>query len=173
MANSDVTHLSNTIFSTPTFTLEVDPTKQFTGLGAGRADPTGGIMIGTTEVTPLVIRNNPATTGLDTNYLQYTGEDHVVLGGTAGNDIIISGDGDDTIYGDAGNDRLEGGSGNDTILGGDGDDILSDSFGDNRIEGGAGNDVIVVGSMSIAAVGNLILGGDGQDFIITTEDVST
>src|SRR5262245_54285392 len=87
MANTDVTHLPNAIFSTPTFTLEVDPTKQFNE-GLGTADPTGGSLL-----TPLVIRDNPATTGTDTNYLQYTGEDHVVLGGTAANDIIISGDG--------------------------------------------------------------------------------
>ncbi|UVM03320.1 peroxidase family protein [Pseudomonas laurylsulfatiphila] len=172
MLNSDVTHLSNTVFLTPTFTLEVNQANQFTGLGvAGRDDPTGGIMINGVEVVPLVIRDNPDTVGPDTNYLQYTGEDHVVMGGTAGNDIIISGDGDDTLYGDGGNDRLEGGAGNDAVLGGDGDDIISDSFGDNRLEGNAGNDVIVVGSM--LAAGNLVLGGDGQDFIITTEDITT
>jgi Ca2+-binding RTX toxin-like protein len=177
MLNSDMTHLPNNIFTTPTFILEADQTKQFNE-GLGSVDPTGGIEINGVEVTPLVVRTDPhpETTNAFlsyTHYLQYTGEDHVVLGGTAGNDIIIAGDGDDTIYGDGGRDRLEGGTGNDTLLGGDGDDILSDSFGDNRIEGGKGNDVIVVGSMSIAAVGNLILGGDGQDFIITTEDIST
>jgi Ca2+-binding RTX toxin-like protein len=171
MLNTDVTHLANTVFLTPTFTLEVNQAAQFTGLGVdSRADPTGGIMINGVEVVPLVIRDNPDTVGPDTNYLQYTGEDHIVMGGTAGNDIIISGDGDDTVYGDAGNDRLEGGAGNDAVLGGAGDDIISDSFGDNRLEGNAGNDVIVVGSM--LALGNLILGGDGQDFIITTEDIS-
>ncbi|QXH34067.1 peroxidase family protein [Pseudomonas muyukensis] len=172
MANSDVTHLSNTVFLTPTFTLEVNAANQFTGLGDdGRADPTGGIMINGVEVVPLVIRDNPDTPDPDSNYLHYTGEDHVVLGGTAGNDIIISGDGDDTLYGDAGNDYLEGGAGNDAVLGGAGDDIICDSFGDNRLEGNAGNDVIVVGSM--LAAGNLILGGDGQDFIVTTEDITT
>ncbi|MGV5524927.1 peroxidase family protein [Pseudomonas sp. XP1] len=172
MLNSDVTHLSNTVFLTPTFTLEVDQTKQFTGLGAdGRADPTGGIMINGVEVVPLVIRDNPDTVGTDTNFLHYTGEDHVVLGGTSGNDIIISGEGDDTLYGDAGNDTLEGGAGNDAVLGGAGDDIITDSFGDNRLEGNDGNDVIVAGSMLVG--GNLILGGNGQDFIITTEDIST
>ncbi|WP_223532300.1 peroxidase family protein [Pseudomonas sp. BF-R-30] len=171
MLNTDVTHLSNTVFLTPTFTLEVDQTAQFTGLGVdGRADPTGGIMINGVEVVSLVIRDNPDTVGPDTNYLQYTGEDHIVMGGTAGNDIIISGEGDDTLFGDAGNDRLEGGAGNDAVLGGAGDDIISDSFGDNRLEGNDGNDVIVAGSM--LAGGNLILGGDGQDFIITTEDIS-
>ncbi|MDZ5741509.1 peroxidase family protein [Pseudomonas asiatica] len=172
MLNSDVTHLSNTVFLTPTFTLEVDQTKQFTGLGAdGRADPTGGIMINGVEVVSLVIRDNPDTVGTDTNFLHYTGKDHVVLGGTAGNDIIISSEGDDTLYGDAGNDTLEGGAGNDAVLGGAGDDIITDSFGDNRLEGNDGNDVIVAGSM--LAAGNLILGGNGQDFIITTEDIST
>ncbi|MFP3526059.1 hypothetical protein SB912_26605, partial [Pantoea sp. SIMBA_072] len=46
MLNSDVTHLSNTVFLTPTFTLEVNQANQFTGLGAdGKADPTGGIEI--------------------------------------------------------------------------------------------------------------------------------
>ncbi|VVP39361.1 peroxidase family protein [Pseudomonas fluorescens] len=172
MLNTDVTHLSNTVFLTPTFTLEVDQTRQFTNLGADlKADPTGGIMINGVEIVPLVIRDNPDTVGPDSNYLHYTGEDHVVLGGTAGNDIIISGEGDDTVYGDEGNDRLEGGAGNDAVLGGAGDDIITDSFGDNRLEGNAGNDVIMAGSMG--AAGNLILGGDGQDFIVTTEDITT
>jgi len=172
MANSDVTHLSNTVFLTPTFTLEVNQANQFTGLGGdGRADPTGGIEINGVEIVPLVIRDNPDTVGPDDNYLHYTGEDHVVLGGTSGDDIILSGEGDDTLYGDGGNDYLEGGAGNDAVLGGAGDDIITDSFGDNRLEGNAGNDVIVAGSM--LAAGNLILGGDGQDFIITTEDIST
>ncbi|MFJ4445545.1 peroxidase family protein [Pseudomonas sp. NPDC089422] len=172
MLNSDVTHLSNTVFLTPTYTLEVDQSKQFTGLGDdGRADPTGGLMINGVEVVKRVVRDNPDTVGDDSNYLHYTGEDHVVLGGTAGNDILIAGEGDDTLYGDAGNDYLEGGAGNDAVLGGAGDDIITDAFGDNRLEGNAGNDVIVAGSM--LALGNLILGGDGQDFIVTTEDITT
>ena len=38
MANTDVTHLPDNIFLMPALTLEVDPTKQFTGLGPdGRA----------------------------------------------------------------------------------------------------------------------------------------
>ena len=61
--------------------------------------------------TRLVVRDNPATPGPDGNYLRYTGGDHVVLGGTDGNDILIGGIGDDTLWGDAGNDRLESGPG--------------------------------------------------------------
>jgi Ca2+-binding RTX toxin-like protein len=162
MLNSDVTHLPADIFSTPTWTLEVDPTKQFTGLGAtGRDDPTEG----GTALIPLVIRDNPATPGADTNYLRYTGIDHVVLGGTAGNDIIVGSIGDDTLYGDAGNDRLEGGDGVDHVFGGDGDDIMTDLGGDDVMKGGAGNDVIAGGNGF-----NLIMGEDGSDFIITGED---
>ena len=76
--------------------LEVDQTRQFNGRvrcdGTGHAtmpaaDPISGI-----RLTPLVIRDNPATPGPDTNYLQYTGDEHVVLGGTAGNDILIASD---------------------------------------------------------------------------------
>src|SRR5262249_17852885 len=108
MANTNLTHLPGLVFETPAFTLEVDQSKQFTGLGAdGRADPTGGITIGTTEITKLVIRDNPDTAGPDTNFLHYTGEDHVVLGGTSGNDIIISSIGDDTLWGDDGSDHLD------------------------------------------------------------------
>ena len=111
MANTDVTHLPAEIFSTPAWTLEVDQTKQFTGLGAdGRADPTvaddapgagqstilagfnNPTIINGQEIAPLVIRDNPDTVGPDTNYLHYTGDRPVVLGGTAGNDILIAGD---------------------------------------------------------------------------------
>ena len=141
MANTDAVHLPGNVFQAVGFTLEVDQSKQFTGLDdathVGNADPTGGVMIGTTEITPLVIRDNPDTPGPDTNYLHYAG-DHanaatVVLGGTEGNDIIIGGDSDDdTIYGDGGNDRLDGGYGDDFIRGGSGDDIVTDSAAPTR-----------------------------------------
>ena len=104
--------------------------------------------------------------GPDTNYLDYTGAEHVVLGGTnpgnaanpSGDDILISGDGDDTLYGDGGNDLLDGGNGNDTILGGAGDDIITDSGGDDVLQGEDGNDAIQGGNGL-----NLILGGFGND----------
>src|SRR5262249_27009455 len=180
MANTDATHLPADIFSAPTWILEVDATRQHTGLGVdGRADPTtvddptGGITINGVEIAPVVIRDNPATLGPDSNYLQYTGENHVVLGGTAANDIIVSGDGDDTLYGDAGNDRLDGGFGDDQIFGGDGDDIITSGGGNDVIQGGAGNDVIIEShSLPPAEASNIILGGDGKDFIAMSDDIS-
>ena len=101
MRNTDATHLPSDVFSNPGLILEIDRNKQYNpGLGetAGADgileddplttdidesadnlgnDPTGGSLL-----TPLVVRNNPATPGADTNYLRYTGDEHVVLGGT-------------------------------------------------------------------------------------------
>jgi len=161
MRNTDATHLPADVFSTPAFILEVDQTRQFNE-GLGSDDP-----LGDNPFIALVVRDNPQTAGVDTNYLHYTGEDHVVLGGTEGNDTMISGIGDDTLWGDGGNDRLEGGDGADQILGGDGDDILTDLGGDDIIQGGDGNDVINGGNGI-----NLLLGGFGKDFIMAGEDLS-
>ena len=168
MANTNATHLPADVFSTPSFILEVNQSQQFTGLGLdGRADPTHEDTTGLNALNPLVIRDNPATSGSDTNYLEYTGVDHVVLGGTEGNDILIASIGDDTLWGDGGNDRLEGGDGNDNIEGGDGHDIITDRGGDDVLKGNGGNDVIQGGNGF-----NLIIAGSGNDFIITGEDVS-
>ncbi|WP_137920036.1 peroxidase family protein [Hydrogenophaga sp. 2FB] len=163
MANTDASHMPGDVFTAPGFTLEVDASRQFTGLGLeGRDDPTGE-----GSLTPLVLRNDPGTSTPDANYLKYSGEDHVVLGGTAGDDTIISSLGDDTLWGDAGNDRLEGGDGNDFVFGGSGDDIMTDLGGDDNMQGGDGNDAIHGGNGA-----NLILGGHGNDFIVTGEDPS-
>ena len=162
MANTDATHLPGDVFAAPGFTLEVDQTSQFTGLGLeGRDDPVGE------GGETVVLRNNPNTPTPDANFLQYLGDEHVVLGGTAGNDTIISSLGDDTVYGDEGNDRLEGGDGNDFVIGGAGDDIMTDRGGDENMQGGDGNDAIHGGNGL-----NLILGGFGNDFIFTGEDPS-
>ncbi|MGH6690803.1 MAG: calcium-binding protein, partial [Gammaproteobacteria bacterium] len=125
-------------------------------------------------LNPLVIRTNPTVVDdpttpffneAGTSYLEYTGGDHVVLGGTDQNDILIGSIGDDTLYGDGGHDRLEGGDGVDMILGGDGDDIITDMSLEDNLQGGDGNDAINAGN-SI----DLILGGFGNDFIVTGED---
>jgi Ca2+-binding RTX toxin-like protein len=173
--NTGLTHLPGDVFSTPTYQLEVDQTKQFNlGLvddGDNDGNDDDGIEgnddpLGESIFTPLVVRNNPATPGTDDNYLRFTGGDHVVLGGTEGNDILIAGLGDDTLWGDGGNDRLEGGAGNDILIGGEGDDIIQDSFGDDNLQGLAGNDVINAGQGL-----DLILGGTGIDFIVGGEDL--
>ncbi len=186
MRNTDATHLPSDVFSTPGLILEVDRTKQYNpGLGedAGldgilqddpgtaineSADNRGLDPLGTSLLTPLVIRDNPATPGVDTNYLRYTGGDHVVLGGTGANDTLIAGIGDDTLFGDGGNDLLEGGFGNDIINAGDGDDIIKDSGGDDNIKAGKGNDVVHAGPGL-----DLVMGNDGHDFIFLGTDMGS
>ncbi|MGR3591799.1 MAG: peroxidase family protein, partial [Limimaricola soesokkakensis] len=156
--NTDATHLPIDVFATPSYVLEVDQTKQYNH-GMGSDDPFEASLFDP-QVNKLVIRANE-------NSLQFTGGDHVVLGGTEGNDTLIAGIGDDSIWGDGGNDRIEGGHGNDNIDGGAGDDIITDLGGDDVIKGNDGNDVIHGGPGE-----NLIIGGRGSDFIITGEDFS-
>jgi Ca2+-binding RTX toxin-like protein len=188
MRNTDATHLPSDVFSTPGFILEVDQTKQFnlgTGVfddvlgngvgddpttldvdeGADDVEDTGADPEGGGLLTDLVIRNNPSTPGADSNYLRYTGGDHVVLGGTESGDILIAGIGDDTLYGDGGADKLDGGFGNDILNGGAGDDIIVDAGGDDNIKGGDGNDVIHAGPGL-----DLVLAGTGQDFVVLGTD---
>jgi Ca2+-binding RTX toxin-like protein len=196
MANTDVTHLPAQVFATPAWTLEVDQSKQFTGLTdathTGNADPTfaddqpgGGqstvlaglnnpTIINGVEIAPLVIRDNPETAGPDTNYLHYTGNSPVVLGGTEGNDILIAGASDqDTVYGDGGNDTLNGGAGDDNVFGGTGDDIIYSGGGTDTLDGGAGNDVIIESHSNLPVdIPNLLLGGAGQDFFVTSDDIN-
>ena len=160
----DVKHLPFDIFSTPAYTFEV-----------GNLGESGPIQddLSTPDVNEATLRNHlnqlalVRDTTLGPNTIRYTGDQHVVMGGTSGIDRIRASEGDDTLWGDEGNDRLEGGAGNDSINGGDGNDRITDSFGDDNIKGGDGHDVIN-GGPGI----NLIMGGDGSDFIVTGNDIS-
>jgi Ca2+-binding RTX toxin-like protein len=99
-------------------------------------------------------------------YLRYIGAEHVVLGGTAGNDVLIGDLGDDAIWGDAGDDYIEGGQGVDLIMGGAGDDIILDEGDEGDfIKGDAGNDVIASSNGL-----DILMGGDGKDVIFAGKD---
>lgn len=60
------------------------------------------------------------------NTLYGTAESDLIDGKT-GNDLLAGGGGDDEILGGAGDDMIGGGTGNDTIRGGEGDDFISSS----------------------------------------------
>lgn len=164
--NTTATHLAGDVFARPDFFLEADQSKQFNG-ELGNADPTGpsigvdpflgGLTGGGSSGA--VLRSN--IVGGVAGRLEYTGVEHVVLGGTSGNDYLIGGKGDDTLWGDGGDDRLEGGDGNDFIFGGDGNDIITDLFGVDEIRSGAGDDVVSAGRGL-----KLIITDTGRDFII-------
>lgn len=157
--NADAGHLPSDVFSTPGLILEVDQSKQWNP-GLLGADPIGGSIL-----TALVLRDNPATAGVEANYLRYTGTDHVLLGGTDQADTLIASEGDDTLYGDGGNDRMEGGAGNDQYIGGDGDDIITDLFGDDIMRTGRGHDAVNAGQGV-----DLVVADEGQDFIVLGAD---
>jgi Ca2+-binding RTX toxin-like protein len=62
------------------------------------------------------------------------------------------------VYGNVGDDELDGGWGDDLLVGGDGDDQLSGSAGSNRLFGGGGADLL------LADYGDdQLFGGDGDD----------
>ena len=153
----EATHLPNSIFRTPAFTFEMDLARQ----SISDPKPTD-IFLGAVQGSP-VIRQDTNGDGVN-DWLEYTGGEHVVLGGTDADDTIIGGEGDDTIWGDGGNDRLEGGYGIDSIKGGDGDDIITDGgtdAGAGEIQhGDGGNDVMNSGQGL-----DLLFGGTGNDFI--------
>jgi len=68
------------------------------------------------------------------------------LEGMGGNDSIAGGDGNDTIEGGNGDDSIDGGNGNDHLQGGVGNDTINGGDGDDYILGGVGNDVLNGGS---------------------------
>lgn len=83
------------------------------------------------------------------------------LAGTAGNDIIRTGNGNDTLGGAAGNDSISSNSGNDTVRAGTGNDTLSGQNGNDSLFGDGGNDRLIGGAGS-----DVIYGGTGNDVII-------
>ncbi len=64
------------------------------------------------------------------------------LYGSAGNDLINTGDGDNFVYSKAGNDTIVGGSGDDTLYGGSGNNVISGGGGENIIVAGNGDNHI-------------------------------
>lgn len=89
--------------------------------------------------------------------------------GTAGNDnlqgfydqqnIIVAGEGDDTLYATSSlNDKLYGEAGIDTLYGTSGNELLDGGMGNDRLEGNSGNDTYVFGP------------GYGQDVIYDTDN---
>lgn len=139
-----------------TFKQLIDP-KVVKVLGAIRLDPLTGLPV--LDAEGQVIR--------DGNLLKFSGGEHVVLGGTEGNDRIIGDKGIDTLWGDGGDDYLNAGMESDQVFGGDGDDIIEDPFGDDFLRGEAGNDVIVNGHGL-----DLLFGGTGNDFLMAVTDTT-
>jgi len=86
--------------------------------------------------------------------------------GTAGPDVLRSGDRSDAILGLAGADEVFGGGGADAICAGEGNDLLRGQNGNDQIGGGAGNDTAYGGDGQ-----DRLLGQDGNDLLNTRDGV--
>ena len=174
MRNTDLgdvhsTHISGHAFGTADLILELDPAVAQNNVGLGAADPVWASTF-QQQFDPKVVHINGTTDingdgQLDGNVLKFSGGEHVVLGGTEGNDTLIGDKGIDTLWGDGGDDYLNAGMESDQVFGGEGDDIIEDPFGNNFLRGNQGNDVISSGHGL-----SLLFGDTGQDAILATTD---
>jgi len=92
-------------------------------------------------------------TGTNFNDLIITGSGNDTIFGRAGDDVINAGNGANSIDGGNGNDVIFTGSGNDTILGGAGNDQIDAGGGINRIDGGADFDTLLTANFITAKAG--------------------
>lgn len=113
------------------------------------------------------------------DYLSGDEGNDTIYGG-AGNDYIFGGDDEDELHGDEGNDYIEGGKDKDVIHGGEGDDIIYGGTRDTESEEGFSDNSVASGNDEIYGdEGNdVIFGGDGDDTIeggtdLTSDDTST
>jgi len=123
-----------------------------------------------------ILHGNNYLPGDLSRYMPSLNDDDIIYGGT-GNDRILGVEGDDFLYGGAGNDQILGGLGKDYIEGGIGLDFLQGGPGKDYIFGGEGNDVITgdyssltqvvtFGGIEYTSVGDVLYGGQGDDFIV-------
>lgn len=89
------------------------------------------------------------------------------VSGNDGRDYIFGDAGDDTLWGDAGNDYLDGGTGANVLYGGQGDDSLRSDFGNSSLIGGTGNDVYYSDGDDVIVE----LVGEGIDTIVSLQHI--
>ncbi len=163
LGSEGASHLNGSLFGRADHILELNQSKQI-GEDPTQEDPLLAL------IDPKVVRVAPGADvdgdgRADGGMLKFSGGEHVVLGGTEGNDRLIGDKGIDTLWGDGGDDYLNGGMESDQIFGGDGDDVIEDPFGDEFIRGGEGNDAISGGPGL-----DILFGGGGKDFITHSTD---
>lgn len=112
----------------------------------------------------------------------YAGDDHIELMrgglqstdntayGGAGHDSIEGSNNIDNLYGDEGNDFIWGNAGIDKLFGGDGADMLDGGLGNDSLQGGDGDDLLFgqsgIDYLSGGEGNDSLDGGEGNDQII-------
>jgi hypothetical protein len=110
------------------------------------------------------LTSNTATVTIDVGSVISTGNRNQEIEGNNGDDIISAGNGSDRILGLGGNDRLFGNNGNDILTGGDGNDSLFGGNGTDTLLGGNGNDLLDGGGNGP----DIVTGGAGSDRFVLT-----
>jgi Ca2+-binding RTX toxin-like protein len=110
------------------------------------------------------------------NVASGSGNDLVMAGALAINNVFSGGGGNDWLDGRAGNDSLIGGAGDDTLLGRDGNDVLQGLDGNDKLFGGPNNDNLLGGNGNdiLAAGGgvNALRGEAGDDVLLAQNGVA-
>ena len=96
------------------------------------------------ESPPVYSGGEPDPNDYDDGEDSSQGNNDTIYGG-AGSQTINGGAGNDTLYGGSGDDTINGGSANDTIYGGSGNDIIDGGNSNDDIYGGYGADTINAG----------------------------
>ncbi|WP_282059166.1 calcium-binding protein [Roseobacter litoralis] len=140
----------------------------FAGLGLPETLD-GGTGVDTLNTT---LFNGSYVVNLATGLTNFAGEvftnfENIISG--SGNDELFGTSGANEMDGGAGNDRILGLGGNDELIGGLGSDILNGGDGNDEIDGGDGNDIMYGGTGNDDMEGgdgdDLLIGNDGNDMM--------
>lgn len=135
----------------------------------------GGNNVATTTLVGSLVRANLEGTAVDYNANEVT---KIIFIGFGGDDVFTNSTSiPSAMYGQDGNDTLNGGSGDDVVVGGTGNDVLNGNGGNDRIVGALGNDTINGGTGNDRIFGsagvNLIHGDAGDDVIYGGNEADT
>lgn len=121
--------------------------------------PVATFSVGTGQTVNVVLSGSAGKT------LIVTGSGNASIAGGAGGDSVLGGSGSDSITGGLGDDQVRGGAGNDIVYGGEGNDVLYGNFGDDSIGSDQGDDVFYGG------IGNdTVRGGGDNDRLFGNRD---
>jgi Ca2+-binding RTX toxin-like protein len=149
-------------------------TLDFSGLGAGFAvtydtdadavtisDGATSFVIGDVNYTGTADATLGGTTVWDNFTILNFGDAGYRIAGGFNGEVITTGLGNDTVFGNAGNDSITAGDGNNVVYGGTDNDTILTGAGEDQIFGEAGNDSINAGDAN-----DFIDGGNGHDYLV-------
>ncbi|WP_419708970.1 retention module-containing protein [Pseudomonas sp. NFX224] len=110
--------------------------------------------------------------GSDSANVAISYQDGHTLTGTAGNDTLVAGNGDNVINAGDGNDILTAGTGNNTLHGDGGNDLLFSGIGNDLLDGGTGNDTASYAHATSAVTVNLGQSGPQNTFGAGTDTLT-